>query len=164
MAVNNIMIENAQIRFRNFSGKAGKFNPEGRRNFCVLLEDPKIVQMMEEDGWNVRYLQPRDDGEEPQPYIQVAVSFENTPPKIVLITSGGKTILEENDVNILDWAEIESVDLTIRPYNWTMSGRSGVKGYLKNMYVTIVEDAFENKYRDVPASAMNSIGSDPDEF
>jgi hypothetical protein len=154
---NNIVIENARIGFRNFSGEAGKFNPVGRRNFCVFLE-PDMGKVLEEDGWNVRWLQPKDDGDEEQPYLQVAVSYDNIPPKIMLISKKGKTILDEKTVNILDWAEIESVDLIIRPYNWEVSGKSGVKAYIKAMYVTIVEDELESKYRNVPDSAADAIG------
>jgi hypothetical protein len=156
MIKNNIVIENARIGFRNFSGAAGKFNPAGRRNFCVFL-DRDLGEDLEDDGWNVRWLQPRDEGEEPTPYLQVAVSFDNMPPKIMLVTKKGKTTLDENSVNLLDWAEIQSVDLTIRPYNWEVQGKGGVKAYIKTMYVTIVEDEFEGKYQDVPDSAQNCI-------
>lgn len=158
MVKNNIVIENARIGFRNFSGNAGKFNPAGRRNFCVFLEND-LGKVLESDGWNVRWLQPKDDSDELTPYLQVAVSYDNIPPKIVLVTSKGKTILDDNSVNILDWAEISSVDLIIRPYNWEVSGKGGVKAYVKSMYVTIVEDEFESKYYDVPDSAINTIKS-----
>ena len=75
MIKNNIVIENARIGFRNFSGKEGKFNPAGRRNFCVFV-DSDLGQKLEEDGWNVRWLEPRDENEERQAYLQVAVSYD----------------------------------------------------------------------------------------
>lgn len=156
MVNKNLVIENAKIGFRNFSGKEGKFNPAGRRNFCVFLES-YLATGLENDGWNIRWLEPRDEGEERQAYLQVAVSYENIPPKIVLVTSHGKTQLDENSVNILDWAEIQNVDLIIRPYNWDVNGKSGVKAYVKSMYVTLVEDEFESKYVDVPDSAINTM-------
>jgi hypothetical protein len=156
MANKNIVIENAKIGFRNFSGEGGKFNPAGRRNFCVFLEDD-LARVLEEDGWNVRWLEPKEKADERKPYLQVAVSYDNIPPKIVLISGKGKTTLNEGTINILDWAEIESVDLIIRPYNWEVSGKSGIKAYIKSMYVTIVEDEFESKYYDVPDSAANCI-------
>jgi hypothetical protein len=156
MIKSNIVIENAKIGFRNFSGKEGKFNAKGNRNFCVFLEDD-IALTLEEQGWNIRWLNPKDDSDTRQAYLSVAVGFGNTPPKIYLVTSKGKTLLDEESVILLDWAEINNVDLTINPYNWVVSGKSGVKAYIKSMYVTIAEDAFESKYRDVPDSAANSM-------
>jgi len=152
--IDNIIIENARIRFRNFAGAEGKYNPAGRKNFCVLL-DTDLAHELEKDGWKVRWLEPRDDQEELQAYMQVAVSFENIPPKVVMITSRGKTILDDESVNVLDWADIATLDLIIRPYQWTMNAgtrneSSGVKAYLKSLYATIAEDAFERKYYDAP--------------
>lgn len=144
---NNIVIENAKIGFRNFSGKAAKFNPAGRRNFCVFLDKEDGLRL-ENDGWNVRWLQPREEGEDLVPYLQVAVSYDNIAPKIVLVTKKRKTVLDDISVDELDTAEIENVDLIIRPYNWEVQGKAGVKAYCKSMYVTIVEDEFAEKYYD----------------
>lgn len=157
----NINIESARIGFRNFAGKEGKFNRAGARNFCVFL-DTDIAKLLETDGWNIKWLTPKDEEEDLVPYIQVAVAFGNIPPKIIMITSRGKTPLTEDEINILDWAEIENVDLIIRPYNWEVNGKSGVKAYVKAMYITIREDEFEYKYMDVPTSAQNALDEEED--
>lgn len=142
----NVTIENAKIIFRNFSGKPSKYNAEGQRNFCVILENHDLAAQMKEDGWNVRELQPREEGEVPVPYLQVAVSFENIPPMVKLITKNNQTLLDDNTVNMLDWADILNVDMIIRPYNWEVNGKTGVKAYLKSLYVTIQEDELAAKY------------------
>ena len=152
-----LSIEDAKLVFKNFSGAAGKFNAAGVRNFCVFLE-PDVAAQLEKDGWKIRYLQPRDEADEVQPYLSVAVRFDNIPPKIVIISSRGKTLLDEHSVNILDWADIATVDMTISPSSWSVNGNSGIKAYLKSMYVTIVEDEFEKKYYDVPDTAAEAIG------
>ena len=149
MTVNgNIAIENAHIMFRNFRGEASKFNAAGKRNFCVRL-DQDLADQMIEDGWNVKFLRPREEGDEPTPYIQVAVSFDNIEPNIFTITGRHKNRLNSDTIDILDYAEIENVDLIIRPYNWEVNGKTGVKAYVKNMYITLVEDEFADKYADI---------------
>lgn len=141
-----IAIENAKIIFRNFSGTETKYNRSGCRNFCVIIEDPDMANQLKEVGWNVRILPPKEPEDDVVHYIQVAVSFEVIPPKVFLITRTCKTPLDEESIGTLDFAEISNVDLVIRPYNWEANGKCGVKAYLKNMYVTIMEDEFAAKY------------------
>lgn len=154
-----VVLEDARLLFRNFTGKEGMYNREGDRNFSVLLE-PHVAEAMARDGWNIKQLDPREEGDQPQPYIQVAVNFRGRPPRIVLIATHGRTNLGENDVSLLDWAELKTVDLIIRPYEWTVNGRTGVKAYLKSIYATINEDPLELKYADTLDSAQNCIGDD----
>ena len=146
--ISNISVENARIIFRNFAGKESKFNAKGKRNFCLVL-DNDVAEDLKDIGWNIKYLSPRDPDDVPQAYLQVAVAFDNFPPKIWLITGGKKTELNEETVSVLDYAEIENIDVIVRPYIWEVNGKSGVKAYVKNMYVTIAENEFEKKYRNL---------------
>lgn len=150
-----LLIENARIIFRNFAGREGMYNAEGDRNFSVLLDD-ELAETLKSDGWNVKHLKPREEGDTPQAYIQVSLKYRGRndkpvrPPTIVMITSRGRTGLTEDECEILDWVDIANVDLIIRPYQWAVSGKTGIKAYLKSIYITIQEDALSLKYQDVP--------------
>lgn len=152
---NTVLMEGVRIIFRNFTGKEGQYNREGDRNFAVLLED-SVANAMLEDGWNIKWLKPReeDEGEDaaPQAYLPVSVNFKGRPPRIVLITSRGRSNLDEESIEMLDWADIINVDLIVRPYEWVVNEKSGIKAYLQSIYVTIEEDALEIKYSELDQS------------
>lgn len=141
----NLSVENAKIIFRNFAGKESKFNRSGDRNFCVVF-DKETGEQLKEDGWNMGILKPKDDYEDIAYRLQVSVKFGNFPPKIYMISGRHKIELTEDSVAALDYAEIVDVDLIIRPYNWEVNGKTGVKAYLHTMYVTVQEDKFASKY------------------
>lgn len=149
---NTVLMEGVRIIFRNFEGKEGQYNRAGDRNFAVLL-DEETANAMSEDGWNVKWLKPRDDDEEdtpPQAYLQVSVNFDKgRPPRVVMITSRGRTNLDEDTVEMLDWADITNVDLIIRPYEWSVNNKTGIKAYLQSIYVTVEEDELERKYAEL---------------
>lgn len=149
----NVIFEDCRILFRNFAGKEGQYNREGDRNFVLVLGTRDAEQMLS-DGWNIKYLKKREEDDEPLPYVQVAVSYKNRPPRIVLVTSKNKTEVPEQLLPMLDWVEIASVDLIINPYSWSVNGKSGIKAYLKSIFITIEEDRLEKKYADVPEINM----------
>lgn len=146
----NIMMEGVRLAFRNFQGLETQYTPKGSRDFCVVLPE-EIVEPLVEDNWNVKRFRIREPGDIPEAYLKVRAHYgEKAKPKVVLITSRGRTELPEDYVGMLDWADIKFVDLIIRPYHWNIRGESGVSAYLKTMFVHIQEDALEEKYRDVP--------------
>ena len=142
-------IAGARIGFKNFTGLEGAYNKEGERSFAVFLDD-ELAETLSADGWNVKYPKPReisgDEEDTRQPYLAVEVAFGKFPPKIVTITNDIPKVLSEEEVNTLDWLEIENVDLVINPYHWSVNGNSGVKAYLKAIYATIESDMFSQKY------------------
>lgn len=138
-------VDNAQLIFRNFAGKKTDMNREGQRNFCIPL-DIDTAQQMAKDGWNIKYLKPREEGDEPTPYIQITVKFTFKPPRVTMISSSGPVDLDENNVGVLDFASIERADLICNAYDWEVGDKSGTSAYLKTLVVTIEEDELEKRY------------------
>lgn len=148
----SILVENARIVQRNFAGKAGRYNSEGTRNFNLIIDEethPGLEDQLKREGWNVKYFKVQEEGDEPQPFLPVEVKFEYRPPMIVMLTSRGRTILGEEEVSLLDSVDIEVVDLIVRPYDWEVNEKSGIKAYLQSLFITIREDALQRKYANI---------------
>lgn len=143
---NNLTIRNATIMYRNFSGREREFNPAGRRNFSVLIEDPQFAETLMGDGWRVKPLKKRSPDEEPHWHLPVAVVYDKYPPKVYQICGDRCVLLNEQNVGNLDWADIRKVDLTVHPSKYSVAGSMGVKAYLRTMYVTIEQDELDDDY------------------
>lgn len=146
--IDNLTIEGARIMFRNFSGKEGKFNRAGDRNFCVIIDDPDMVKKLAKDGWNIKVWQPKDEDSEPVNYIPVKLRYDMVPPKVYRISSitGKQVLMTEDMIDAFDSEDFRNVDLILHPYPWEINGKTGVTAYVKTMYVTVEEDALAAKY------------------
>ena len=147
--VNNINIEGANIIWKNFSGERDKFNP-GKRGFSVVIDDAVMADELKQEGWNVkeRPLQEGADASEQEWTLPVKLNM-NRYTQVWLIVGNHKTLLDENTVAQLDVVDIIDCDISIRPYEWEMSGRTGITAYVDSMYVTIRENKFAEKYADL---------------
>lgn len=147
----NLELENCTLgrgSYRNFAGEKSTYNPNGKRTFVVLL-DPDLGRQLEEEGWHIRWRDPRDEDDDPVALLTVECRFGDYPPRIMLISGNNRTMLDESNIAILDTADIARCDLIVRPYNWTMpNGSSGTKAYVKSMYVTLQDDDFGGRYRE----------------
>jgi len=164
-------IKHAKIRWRNFGGKVEKFNLNGERYFTIFLE-PHDAEALASMGLNVKTLPIKEEGQEPQDILKVKVNFKGRPPRLVLVTSRGRTTLGEDEANALDLAQIkrdkdnnELVDLILSPYWWEMNGKEGVAVSVKTLFMTIEEDELEMMYSDIPeaSSALSNRDYTPAE-
>lgn len=144
--MNNITIRNARIIYRNFKGKGSQYNPEGCRNFSVVIDDEGFANTLMDDGWNVKPLKKRNDSDPQHYHLPVAVVYGPYPPTIRMISQSGGMILNEDTVSMLDWQEITNVDLIIHPREYEVRGQKGIKAYLKSMNVTVQEDELAAEY------------------
>lgn len=157
--MDEVVLEDSRIIFRNFEGRETEYNREGDRNFHVLLNDAE-AESMAKDGWNVKHLKVREEGETPQAHLEVVVQYKGRPPEIYMIgeTTRKRTRMDEDVVEMLDWVDIVNVDMILNPYEWVVNGKTGVKAYLKKMFVTIREDPLELKYAALEDSAAARAG------
>lgn len=148
--VNDMLkIEDAQLgrgAYRNFAGEKTQYNAAGKRSFVVILDEEQGREL-EHQGWHIRWREPRDEMDDRKALLTVEVRFGAYPPKVALISNGTQTILTEDNIAILDTAELARVDLKIRPYNWTVRDETGTKAYLHTGYFTLAEDDFGGRYR-----------------
>lgn len=146
--MNDVTLRNVRIIFRNFAGAPTRFNAVGgKRTFSILLNENEANELSSM-GFNVKALKQRDPDDDPAFHLPVEVSYRVKPPRIVFISNRGRkrTVIDEDTVGLIDYTEIEKIDLTINPYLWEMENAHGVKAYLKTMYVTIREDELDIEY------------------
>lgn len=155
---NTVLMEGVRLIFRNFEGRAGKYNQAGARNFGVILPED-IAAAMASDGWPVKRLNPSEEEKEQgieqgPPWLPVKVAYDRgRPPRIISITSRGRTNITEDTVASLDNITMANVDMIVSPYHWTMpTGKSGISVYLQTMYVTVEEDELDRKYAELEAA------------
>ena len=151
----NIIVDDAQIIFRNFRGIDRGYNPKHEKSFSLLVDPDRFdIDSMRDDGWNLKQLKPRE-GYEDEPinyHLPITVRWDNFPPLIYLVTKaeGGKyrrTRLDEETSFMIDTAEIANVKLEIsHGKTYDFNGKVGIKAYLKKMYIELVEDKFEEAY------------------
>lgn len=148
-----LVIENARLIFRNFAGEERLYNNEGKRKFSILLDEDQALSLADV-GWNIKsWDRTTDEGKIEKSYhLPVNVKFGRKPPRIFMITKSrnSRTPLDEDMVMLLDYAELDSVDVIVRPYNYDVNGSKGVTAYLKTLFATLHEDDLEKKYAHIP--------------
>lgn len=142
-----ITFEDTRILFPNFSGRPGAYNREGDRGFSVLVP-PSEVDTLLAQGWNVKQLNSREEGEPGDFVLHVKVNFSNRPPRITIIgeISQKRTIVTEEMVNTLDYIDVVKVDVIVRAYDWEVRGEHGTSAYLQTMFLIFEEDELQLKY------------------
>lgn len=155
-----IKVDNAYILpgdYRNFAGRPTKFNKAGgARSFCIRLNEEQAM-WFKQNGFNVQEkINPSDPDAGVTYVLSVKVSFKVAPPRIVMISGNRGTELTENTVSLLDSAEVQYADLSINPYEYDVNGSHGYSAYLRELYVTIAENPYAEKYRNL---VMNNGGA-----
>lgn len=159
-----LLVDNAQLVYKNFRGLQSQYNMEGNRNTGLLLDYDQAYEMMN-NGWTG--IRPFKDDvyagiDNPRHVIKVRVKFKHRPPRCYLISSGSdgvpsKTLLGEGLIGIFDTTDSTNVDLVLVAYEYDVSGRQGKSAYLQSMFYTMYEDPLELRY-----AGIRTIGTSGD--
>ena len=143
-------INDARIIWPNFEGRGDRFNKQGDRNFTLVIPDQEIANALMNDkskygdGWNVK-IKKRDEGEAPFMSLKVKLSFNGRGPNIYLVSGNKQVQLNEDTVKCLDYIDIVSCDMDIRPFDGEMpNGQTFRTAYLSAMRVYQRVDRFAN--------------------
>ena len=146
----DIELEDADIKWAwsNFDGRKGTFNEEGEHFFQVRIPT-EMVDELREQGWTIKEQEGYEEGDPSEFLLKVNISYRFEPPKIFFI-KGDRKFRVENEKELADIkrATTEQLDVIIQPSRWVKSGRTGVSGYVKEMYVKIKESRFSAAYSD----------------
>lgn len=145
----NLVIEDARLIFKNFTGREERsrtdgrvVNMEGTKKFGVIVPED-IVDQLVEDGWNVKILAPREEGDEPAHYLSVNISDRFFTPKITMYTKRNSVDLNMETCGQIDYADIISADVVLEP-----ASQPGRNPYLRDLRVVIQESRLDEKYAD----------------
>lgn len=142
-------INDARIIWPNFEGRGDRFNKQGDRHFTLVIPDQEIAEALMNDkskygdGWNVKIKPARDEDDKPFMNLKVKVAFNGRGPNIYLVSGNKQVALNEDTVKMLDYIDIISCDMDIRPFDGEMpNGQTFRTAYLSAMRVHQRVDRF----------------------
>lgn len=157
-----LVIEDAKIRFHNYAGLQTDFNQPGNRNFDVILPDNEQAIAMGEKGWNVKIRKPRDAEEDPYYTLNVRINMNSRyKPTIEQIVGKQHIRYDEsmigefdpthptekkNNQNGLDDLNIDHIFMVINGSPWESQFGSGIKAYLDQFYFQEKAPVYGNYY------------------
>ena len=149
---NLVVIENTKLILRNFAGKATNYEPEDKPSFGVLISQEDADEF-EAQGLPVKYLKPRHDEDVPIPFLKVRVNMKRDPAPLVVMkrfsedgTLVDKTVLDQDTISTLDYADIADASLRLSIYEWTFQKKTGKSWYLHDLVCNLNADDFLTKY------------------
>ena len=153
-----LKIDSPELFMINFSGRPTDNNPQGHRQFSMVIPSEEMAEDMKADGWSVWYTKESDKYGGPKPCITVEMRFhhekdlEYLNPKIYRCTRKKPegVLLTEDLVSDLDRDEIEDTILWINPSRWNVNGKTGIKAYVDSLWVKVEDSDPTTKFWGYP--------------
>ena len=147
----HLYITDAEIMrgsFRNFSGeKSGRYDTPGKRYFHFIIEDDEIAEQLNNEGWGVHVLNPRDPQERPTHFLKVQIRLGSPYFRCdcYSVSRDVKTLLTDETLRTLDGADIDFADLDIRPYEYE---DGHISAQLEEGFFNVRASHFADRYSD----------------
>ena len=139
-----LVIENAEFFYRNFSGMPTALNPDGDYRVGVRI-DGRRAKKLRSEGWNIKEAKNKGKKLWMLP-VKIELHADSVLDKAKLNTTGSIMIqghdvsypITEFNAGFLDYAEIKSAK--VRIIGWEYKRKDGEKilvAYLRNCYVIV---------------------------
>jgi len=149
--IDELEIENANIKwaFSHFDGARDTFNDEGDHNFVVIIP-PEDAERLSSYGWAIKEKAPLEEGDPPEYHLKCNISYRFDDPLVYLIKGTRKIRAREEDLGDIRRDVTERIDVILSPSRWSRpDGTSGVTAYVKELYATVRESRFSERYADL---------------
>jgi len=131
-----LVIDGADLIFKNFSGRETPFNRFGDRNFGVVIHDNDWALALRLIGWNVREI--KDTGDY---FIPVSVKLPSNPPEPMVTVAhkhNERTVqtaykVDSQEIGDLDHMTLTNCMLRIRGCRYEINDKSGIKAFLSSL-------------------------------
>lgn len=146
---NIIKIDNAKIKYKNFSGVSrSNMDREGDRKFTLVIpvrdeEDERIIQEMVDEGYYISLKPPVEEGGVPE--YHVTCHLGNFSPQIYKHVGDNVFTLSDETIPILDRDQVISVDLGLKGSQNRMA-KNGMVMYVEVMHVYVAENILSDMY------------------
>lgn len=174
MSTMTVTFKDVELRWKNFSGKADDFNPQGKKFFHIVLNDEMVEELRNVElttksgktvrGANVKTHVPKNGDGDPMYTLKILIG-DYFPDEVIRVTPESRMKLTEDNIGNLDREYIEKakVQVTLSPYE--RPGNVGITAYCKKLAVWIKEDDFDEDFRDIPEASggKSSKADDPDD-
>ena len=171
-----LVIEDAALRFHNFAGEQTEFNAKGNRNIDVILPDPEMAVAMGEKGWNVKIRKPRDPEGDPYYTLNIKLNLDSRWPPDFYQHNKRNTLditlrhyMElypddparakrefENAVSNLDSINMNDICVVINGSEWESQMGHGIKAYLDQYHFRLAPTLFGDYYNSEEESELET--------
>lgn len=149
-------VEEARIGFKNFAGEVGPYNKDGKKDFALMIDNDELLNDLVEQGYNVKYPKPNPEinpeEDTRSPYLMIKVDRQVSPLVIKVDVNGAELSRQRvpnEETGMLDWLSPKTIDLVVRPYDYSDSGftnGTGISAWLNEIVYVVEVSPLEAKY------------------